>query len=316
MADATIVKDLPALMWRGLLAPPYDVLPFKWKNRLSPRQYYSVDVDAHDPTGRDSIPMTARLYFVNTLVQQFAGLGRLFPDYWEQWRDQLMDGDAGDLQHPALGTLRARVDQVSGIVETKVQSGIIVEISWVETNEDPSTLTALGNIPADPATLAALADANAAAFNIFPAPNVLPVMFETTFGLTFPNGFSQPSLVDIFDSIFSSVFGAALGVLDVLSTFMGIVADMITALIALDDVMTWPAIQACRSFWMALRTMRNNLAKVARKTGQVVLGKDTTLDVFARLYGNSVAEIMALNAAALRGPYAPRGTTLSYYISN
>src|SRR5580658_10043969 len=120
MGDTTITRDLPALKWRGMLAPGYDVIPFKWRNRLAPRKYYGVDGDAHDPTGRDSFAgLSARLYFVNTLVPQLSGgLGRLFPNYWETWRDQLMDGAAGDLEHPVLGPIRARVADVDGVLET------------------------------------------------------------------------------------------------------------------------------------------------------------------------------------------------------
>jgi hypothetical protein len=316
MTDATIIKDLPALTWRGLLAPPYDVLPFKWKNRLPERKYYGVDGDAHDPTGRDSIPMSARLCFVNTVVDQYQGLGRLYPDYWEQWRNELMDGQAGDLEHPALGLLRARVDLVSGVLETKVQSGIVVEISWIETNEDPATFTALGNVAADPAQLASDADTNAAAFNVVVAPGRLPVMFSTQYGLTFPSGFVQPTLAGIFDAIRTSVFVADLSALSTLGALMGDVAAMVGALQALDTAEAWPAIVSCRSFWMALRTMQANLAAAARETKTTVISKSTTLDVFARLYNNSVAEIMALNAGALTGSYAPRGTALTYYVTN
>lgn len=316
MSDAKIIQDLPPLKWRGLLAPSYDVLPFSWKNRLPSRQYYGVDGDAHDPTGRDSIPFKARLYFINTVIPQMQGPTRIFPDYWELWRNQLMDGAAGDLEHPAFGLVRARVPDVSGVVETKCLSGIIVDISWIETNEDPSTLVAVGNVPADPANLAAQADTNAAAFNVVVAPGRLPIMFQVQYGLTFPNGFVQPTLAGIFDAIRSSVFAVDLSSLDMLSALMGDVAAMVAALQLLNTASVWPAIVSCRSFWMALRTMALNIGAAARTTGVEVLSKDTTLDAFARAHNNSVPEIMALNAAALRGPYAPRGMALSYYLTN
>jgi hypothetical protein len=316
MTDAAIIKELPPLKWRGLLAPLYDVLPFKWKNRLAPRPYPYVDVEAHDPTGRDSIPMSARLYFINTVVAEYQGLGRLFPDYWETWRDQLLDGDAGDLEHPALGLLRARVDTVSGVVETKVQSGIIVEVSWIETNEDPATLTALGNIPADPARLADETDTNAAAFGVTVAPGRLPVMFTSMYGISFPNGFVQPTLAGLFDAIRGDVFSVTLTAGSMLLSLMGDVAAMVSALVALDDVTAWPAIASAKAFWNALYTMQVNIARAARKTATEVVGKQTTLVAFAAAHNNSVTEIMALNASALRASYVERGTSLSYYTTN
>jgi hypothetical protein len=317
MSDAAITKDLPYLKWRGLLAPGYDILPFRWRNRLAARQYPYVDVDAHDPTGRDSFQgLSARLYFVNTVDHSFDGLGRLFPDYWETWRDQLLDGAAGDLEHPVLGPIRARVAEGSGVVESKVRSGILVDVTWVETNEDPSTLELLGNIAADPARLAAAADAGAAAFGVQVAPGRLPVMFATQYGLSFPSGFAPPTLVDLYAAIRAPLFAGVLGAADQLLTLMGDVAAMVDALMALDDVMTWPALDACRAFWAAINTQRVNLARASRKLGRVVLDRRKTLDVFAREHKNSVAEIMALNAQALRGPYADRGTTLYYYLPN
>jgi hypothetical protein len=316
MSDAKIIQDLPTLTWRGLLAPPYDVLSFSWKNRLAVREYYDVDGDAHDPTGRGSIPMTARLYFVNTVVAEYAGLGRLFPEYWEQWRNELQDGQPGDLEHPALGLIRARVPTVAGVVETKVQSGIIVDISWIETNEDPSVLTELGNIAANPAQLATDADTNAGAFGVVVAPGRLPVMFTVQYGLQFPSGFVQPTLASIFAAIYTSVFAATLNASAMLLSLMGDVAAMIGAIQALDDVAAWPALVSLLSFWNALRTMQRNIAAVARTTAQEVVTKQTTLDAFALAHGNSLAEILALNAAAITSSYVPRGTTLSYYLTN
>ena len=95
-----------------------------------------------------------------------------------------------------------------------------------------------------------------------------------------------------------------------------LVAAMVAALQLLNTASVWPAIVSCRSFWMALRTMALNIGAAARTTGVEVLSKDTTLEAFARAHNNSVPEIMALNAAALRGPYAPRGMALSYYLTN
>jgi hypothetical protein len=316
MPDAAITRDLPALSWRGLLAPGYDVLPFKWKNRLAPRPYYGVDGEAHDPTGRDSFAgLSAKLYFVNTSVAAFAGLGRLFPDYWELWRDQLLDGDAGDLQHPVLGLLRARVAEVDGVLETKVQSGVLVTVTWVDTVEDPATRTALGNISANPAQLASDADTNAAAFGVTVAPGRLPVMFASQYGLTFPTGFSPPTLSLIYAAIRAPLFSGALAAGGMLLALMGDVATMVTSLRALDDHAAWPAVDSCVAFWNALHTQQQNLARAARKIGTEVVDRPTYLDAFASAHGNSTAEIMQLNAQWIRGPQVPRGTALSFYLT-
>lgn len=314
MSDATIVRELPLLTWRGLAAPPYDALPVKWRNRLAPRQYPHVDGDGHDPTGRDSFPFSARLYFVNTVVPAYAHLGRLFPEYWERWRDELFDGAAGPLDHPVLGRIQARVAEGGGVLESKVQSGLVVDVSWVETNEDPSVLQFVGEIPANAAALAKAANTAAAAFGVKVAPGRLPVMFEVTYGMTFPAGFVAPGLDDIFGAIRAPVFVADLSALDMLLALMGDVAAMVLALQDLDDVAAWPAVDTCIAFWRSLHTMHANFARAARKIGSVVLDRRTTLDGFAHRVGNTVAEIMALNAAALRGPYADRGATLHYYL--
>lgn len=318
MSDATITQELPLLTWRGLSAPPYDTASFKWKNRLAAHTYPYVDVDSHDPTGRDSMPLPVRLYFVNTTVDAGSLPMRRYPEQWEQWRDQLLDGAAGDLQHPALGLVRARVSEVGGVVESKVRSGIVVDVTWLETNEDPSVISFLGDagLAQSPTTLAANADALADGFGVTVAPGRLPVMFQSMYGLSFPSGFTAPTLSSIFSALRGSIFAAALSVTAQIQALMGDVAAMVNALEDLGDVTAYFAIDACIAFWTALRNMAQSIAATSRPTKSVVVGQNTYLDAFARQYGNSVAEIMALNAGAISQPYAPRGTSLSYYVSS
>jgi hypothetical protein len=101
-----------------------------------------------------------------------------------------------------------------------------------------------------------------------------------------------------------------------LTSLMGDVAAMVVALQSFGDSNAWSAVDACIAFWMSLRNQRDAVAKTSRPVKTVVVSHNTPLDSFARQYKNSVAEIMALNASALRGPYAPKGTALSYYLSS
>src|SRR5580693_4719617 len=137
--DANIITSLPVLSWKGLVAPPYDIVTFDFENRLAPRSIPYVDGTVHDDLGREAFPMTARLYFCNGLEGGPPGV-RLFPEYWNQWADKL-DGTPGDLVHPILGRLRARVRGAKGELRATVRSGVIVDITWTETLENPATPT-------------------------------------------------------------------------------------------------------------------------------------------------------------------------------
>lgn len=299
MADANIISDLPVLKWRGLLAPPYSLLGFEFENTLAPRAVPYVDDDIHDNTGRRSFPLTARLLFLNTVEGGTTSNIRNFPDYWSIWRDNL-DGEAGDLEHPILGPIRARVKNAKGEIRAESRSGVIVDISWVSTLEDPSTLNFLADLQLDHMALATAAGTAAYSFGIYyPKP-----------------GIATPAPSDIFDDLsdaLSAAFAATRSAVAKVNRVIGRVGQMINAVDALDNPRAWPAGDALVSLWSSLKTVAERLVKAIRPTASRTLPAPTTLDAFAASTGNSLADIMNLNVSALRSPIVPKGATLVYY---
>jgi hypothetical protein len=313
MADADILTDLPLLFWQGLQAPPYDMLTGEWKNILAPRRVPYVNGELHDDVGRGSVPMGARLYFCNGLSGGPANV-RLYPDYWEQWKPLLLSGAAGDLRHPVFGPLRARVEGGKFELRATVRSGIIVDVTWVETVEDPASNLDLADVSYQlPAGwLAAQADAAAAAFDVYPVSDLPPELVAVRYGLTLEPG-AVATLADIFDAIRPDILAGTLRALSLLTTLLADVVVMIDAIQALDTVYSYQALDALQAFYIALFDMRAGLSRTARTTAVYVPAGRTTLDAVAYRVGNTVREVMGLNIPLLRLSYVERGTPVTYF---
>ncbi len=289
--NSNVIADLPPLVWRGLVAPPYEVVTFEFSNTLPAREVPYVDGDVHDSTGRRSFPMTARLFFLNTLGEERV----MFPDYWEEWRAQL-DGDPGELVHPVLGQITARVQNAKGEIRATTRSGIIVDIAWIETNTDPATLNFLADLGGDPTTIADAADIAAAAF-----------------GVTYPTGLPQTSLKTAWQALRPGLFAPTSTTADAMLKLLGIVGKMIAALEVLSDPGAWVALDLLLAFFSAMKDQEQAVIRAARPTAKEVQFRETTLDEFATRKGNTLNEVMGLNLFALRSPAVLRGTTLTYF---
>ena len=297
--NADIITALPPLKWRGLLAPPYALVGFEFENNLAPRNVPYLDDEIHDNTGRRSFPMQARLLFFNTVEGGTTNGVRNFPEYWETWRNNL-DGEAGDLEHPVLGLLRARVKNAKGEIRAETRSGVAVDITWTSTLEDPSTLNFLGDLQLDHMSLATQAGAMA-----------------YTIGIYYPRGgTAAPAPTDIFDDLSSAlgaVFAAERSAVARVNRIAGRVGQMIDAVQALDKAQNWPVLDALTTLWRSLGNLADRLVKAVRPTRSRVLTAPTTMDAFAGSVGNSLADIMNLNVGALRSPIVAKGATLVYY---
>jgi hypothetical protein len=308
MSDANIVAQLPRLSWRDLYTPPYDLVTFEFENELAPRAVAYTDGDGHDDTGRRSFPMTARLYFLNTLGEK----RRMFPELWEEWKANL-DGGPGDFVHPVLGPLRARVRGAKGEVRSNMRSGVIVDITWVETIEDAAVGDFLGVLEADPATLAAAADTMGAPLGVrYP---VTAIVNQSGAPFPTPSGAASPtSLLQAYNQLKGDIFSARLSMNGALAQLTSVVDGMIDLAEGLNDATKWPLVDVLTQLWSSLRAMAARLARVARKTKAIVVSQETTLDAFAARVGNTLNEVMGLNIQALRLPSVKRGTTLRYYV--
>lgn len=295
--DADIISKLPALRWRGLVSPPYELVTFEFKNMLVERPIAYLDGEPHDNTGRKSFPMTARLFFLNTVGGGETAGRRHFPELWEDWKEHL-DGEIGEFVHPVLGPLHARVDGCKGEVRASVRAGIIVDITWVETIRDPSIGNFLAVLQADPSTIATAVD----------------VAWEEL-DLEYPNNLGASTLAGAWDAIRPSIFTADVSLLDDLANLLGAVLAMIAMVEDLynDAAEFWGLLENLLAFWSAAKDQADAIARLVRPTAKRVVRRDMTLDEFATSVGNSLADVMGLNIFALRSPIVGRGTTLTYF---
>ncbi len=290
---ADVIRNLPALEWRGLTAPPYDVLTVEFAHDQPARPYPYRDGEGHDGTGRKSFVMPVRLFFLNTI-----GEGILFPDAWEGggWKDALLDPSPDDLQHPILGPTRAVVLGGKFEIKASIRSGMIVDVNFAEHLDDPAGPTGLIAPTIDPVRLAKLADVAC-----------------TGIGVPYP-GTDEVSLFAAFKAIAGAIFSAAAKITGKLRQIIGNVEAMIDTVDSLNSAVAWSAKDALLQLWTSLSDIAKKAAAVsARPVLSRVVGGPTTLAAFADSVGNSLRDVMSLNLAALRSPVVGRGTVLRYY---
>ena len=288
-----VIQGLPYLRWRGLAAHA-ELADFDFSHAQARRGYPLVNGFAHDHMGLDSLPIKARLFFLNTVEKN------AFPAGWELWRDALFDGSSGDLDHPVLGPLRARVMSGSVSVRAQQTAGVVVDVSWETTNDDIDDATFF-----EGATVSVISAAQAATAAC------------EALGIEYPDGEGDGlSLFDAVNAIESAVFSAQLSTSGLINKTTGKVEQMIEAAERLTDPQSWVAITNLQTVWTRLNDVKLKVverAAGARPTKTVVLMSDTALDAFATEKGNSMADIASLNPSALAKPIVPKGSTLTYY---
>lgn len=308
-ADMRAITTLPRASWRGLRFPWYMAAQLHMKNRLPERHYYGVDIAAHDWTGTDWPPISFKIRFSNGVLPEAHGLGvKLFPDYWQTFLLQILDGEPGDLDHPLIGVVRARVDSWNTEATTQDLSGIELNITFVRTNEDPGVVEALDVGGGDPTRLAQLVANYIAPFGLTLASKRAAQIRQSTYGTT------DPSIVQVWSSLSRSI-SIDLGFLTAIWALIADLDSLVDDLLLLDDVSTWEALRWCRAFRRYLNTAALSLAQANRPTGTRAISEPTTLDAWARTTKMTLPEAMALNIPVMKRPRIERGTALRYYLT-
>jgi hypothetical protein len=310
--DSTIIQGLSAPSWRGLLLPPYHAFPLEWTHRQAKREYPYVDIAGHDWTGMDVKPFKVECRFLNTQTQAPPlGYARWFPEYWEVFKTQVLDGNPGDLVHPLLGSVRAVVADGSTTITTESLSGITVTITWELTNEDPSTIAFFGDVLAgNPATLASAADAACAEFGVFPGPGRLPQQTWGMYGM--PTGASI-SLSSIWAAISGGVFSLSFTTLAQILALIGDVIAMAEILTSLDACQASQALSAVWAFFSYIQGAQTQIGLANRPTASRTIDTPTTLAAFANSVGNTFDDILGLNPQLIPFVQVPKYKAITYY---
>jgi prophage DNA circulation protein len=290
------LSALPQITFDGLPTVPCQSMSITFGHTLAARSYPYVDGDGHEHTGRKSHVMEVRLLFVNTLGLEQPGV-ILFPDIFNQWLARLFDGKAGNLEHPILGNLRARVMGGTVPIVAEVRSGSIVDVTFVETLDDPTQAIPFTGAQSVTAA-AALAEQSAAAV-----------------GISYPTGEPlEVSLSDAFASVAGQLGSLATSVSGKINQVRGDVEDMIEAAESLQDHAAYAAVDNLTAAWDVLVTIaESGPIKTSRAKAMGTTQSETTIDAIADAVSNSTQEIIDLNPTLLRRPMVPKGASFTYY---
>ena len=288
--QAKVMNQLPELTWNGLKAPCNDV-SFDFSSTLAEIRVPYVDGAAHDFISRNPHQLRCHLLFLNSIEAD------LFPDRWGLWLSELFYGTLGDLDHPVIGPMKARV--VGGSVSATARStaGIEVDVSWVESLEDIDELVVSQSPYIDLPSVARAADAAMAAI-----------------GVPYPTGQRTTSLSDLMGQIQGLVLSARLTEQGMLNQALGILDELIDTVVAVRSVAAWPAQTNLIQLWDAVSKFKARTnEKLIRKTDVYVTTFATTLAIVANIVANAPIEVMYLNPHLLKTVAIPIGTPVKYY---
>lgn len=291
-------ERLQQIAFDGLPSVPCRMAGLDWEHSLPVRQYPYVDGDGHDNTGRRSASMPVQLLFWNTLVLEQPGI-ILFPSVFNQWLERLLDGRAGNLEHPIFGNRRARVARGSAPLVAEVRDGVTVDVTFIETLDDPEQ-----QIPfAGPETsVAASAIAAQAACD--------------EFDIDYPDGQSDGTdLVSAVRGVIGQLDSTATRIDGTLNRVMGNVVRMLDDAEALNDHNAYAAVDNLTTLWAGLKQLKEHLpVQLQRAVGTAVTETTTTLDKIALLRGNKLEDIVNLNPQLLAEPFVLRGVKYKYFL--
>lgn len=302
-----VLAGLPELSWRGLKVA-CDVGAFDVEHRQAARAYAYVDGEGHDNTGRGAIPIPATLFFLDT-VQADA------MEQWNRWLPELLDGAAGNLVHPLLGPIRARVLRWRANVTALVRSGWAVDVTWLETIDDPTKSTIFALVDATLQATAEAAEEAADAYEISYPTGVATASGTRTGELPEQlTGATTTTLTGAIAALHGELFAASLGVAGFAAQVAGKVATMVDQAEALTDPGAWVAVDLLQRVWLQLHDIAESAARLSpRPVAKRTIERDTALDAFAASVKNTIDDMAGLNPWALRFVKVPAGNTLSYY---
>jgi prophage DNA circulation protein len=293
-------EKLQQIGFDGLPSVPCRMVGLDFEHSLPVRSYPYVDGDGHDHTGRRSATMPVQLLFLNTLVLEQPGV-ILFPSVFNQWLERLLDGRSGNLEHPIFGNRRARVQRGSVPLVAEVRDGVIVDVTFVETLDEPEQQIPFSGPEASVAASAIAAQAACDAA-----------------GIAYPDGTpDEPDLLTAARAAIAKVESRITRVEGKIRQVQGKIVRMIDDAERLNNHAMYAAYDNLVTLWAALNDLKDRLpGRVQRAVGEAVTQTGASIDALGRRHGNTVEDMMELNPQLLADPSIPKGTRYKYYVGN
>lgn len=313
-SQAGVAADTNAL-FEGLLPMAWRSVHFPYvRTRLTLRQdlaiHKFVDRDgAHvEGTGRAPLQITARIPFLNGLDRgKWEEWERpLYPTQWRKFFAACADKSSGILEHPELGDITCKCENIDVDWDANVRSGVYVEATWLETDDD------VLNFDLALASASPLANAQQAAADL-----------DTQLTEIDPSKIPQPYTPPY---TFTDLINAVRGAVDQVSIFEKESAGRLDNIIyqaqqledALDravnaNALNWPFFQSAELAKSACYDLKATLLTKGRPIGLYTVPKDSTMSQIAANIGANVVDIMTLNRALVQQPIILKDAVVRYY---
>ena len=286
-----VIHGLPPLKWRGLTHRYYTDASWTFALTQAEQRYPYINDASHEFVALEPQRLPLDLHFLNSLYED------AFPGNYNDWIRKLIDGKGGTLEHPLRGEVYAVVMGGDIRLTATATAGVVAQITWSTSIEDPEKGQTIAFVKAD---LAAAAIKCQAAIDNAEIP--------------FPSQAGVLDLLDLAALIESAIIAAELEALGVINLAKKIISDIIGTAELLQDHGAHDVLDTASALWGIVDDLGDTLgANAARETGIVFLANPTTLDAFARNRGMTLPEAISLNPGALISPSVPAGTGLKYY---
>src|SRR6478736_6753745 len=135
-----VLSKLTELSWRGLSAPA-SMIETAFEQSMAEHMRPGEDEARIESLGRNPLQVSATLHFRNAI---FAAPGDswkkknipLYPDQWTEFIDACAEASTGDLVHPILGTIKAKLVSFRSVLSADKRDGEDVNVVWRRTLED------------------------------------------------------------------------------------------------------------------------------------------------------------------------------------
>lgn len=286
------ITGLPNMKWRSLEAPDYAMASVSGGHSLARRPYPYQKGVSHQHTGTNSFLMPFSLFFNNSLKRLN------FPQLFEEWVNAVVhDPTAGELRHPLMGKVDARVDTWAVDLDANRIDGVIMQINFEQTVLDPEEQVTTSGVTINLHDAATQAD---------------EAMHKL--GIEYPTGERTTSLTDMVNQIDSLVFSSRLTLEGMINQALGTIANIIETVENVQEHVTWALEDMLKQLYDGLAKLGTPAVK---GTNRLVLTRtldhDDTLDGVARDTRNSVGEIITLNPKLLSSPQIKSGMAVSFF---
>jgi prophage DNA circulation protein len=301
-SDLDVLATTSLAQWRDV---PFvcGPLSFGFDQQHAIHTYPDRDAGYVESTGRNLATYTFTAIFRRGVVGDGGG-SDAFPNGMLRFLAACADRTAGDLDHPILGKVRAKCQNVRAQVDPNRRDGADVEVSFIEATDREDELTALlQQSSALGSSYDAARSFDSAYGAISPEPPALPESLK-------------PSLLDSIKQLDGAIAQAQLGVGNVLSKIDGManaVNNLSDRIASLDDPKNDRALGALEKLFASLVRLARETQRQARPIRPAILDRPMSVVEAAGTYGTPLGAFLKLNPLAAAVEVLAPGSTVFVY---